>query len=811
MKEIKELLMQMTLEEKASLCSGLDFWHLKNIDRLEIPSIMVTDGPHGLRKQAASADHLGLNQSIPATCFPTASALASTWNRDLVFSIGEALGEECLQEDVAVILGPGANIKRSPLCGRNFEYFSEDPYLTGEIAKQHIKGVQSKGVGTSLKHFAANNQEERRMSIDAIVDERTLREIYLAGFETAVKEAQPWTVMCSYNRLNGEYASENEWLLRKVLKEEWQYEGLVVTDWGAINDRVKGLKAGLELEMPGSNGLNDAKIVEAVKNGSLDEQVLDQAVGKLRTLTAKYEKNKRTDYHCDMEAHHLLARHAAAEGAVLLKNEGNLLPLKADMRIAVLGEFAVTPRYQGAGSSLINASRLENALEEIKKLAQDENLVSYAPGYSIETDLVDESLIQQAVITAKEADVVVIFAGLTDSYESEGFDREHMGMPANHNQLIEAVAAVNRNVVVVLSNGSPVEMPWLAQVPALLEGYLGGQAGGGAVADLLFGHINPSGKLAETFPFKLADVPASKNFPGGPKTVEYRESLYVGYRYFDSADVPVQFPFGFGLSYTTFEYSDLTVSADQMDENEGLTLRFKIKNTGHVMGREIAQCYVRDLSSTVFRPVKELKGFAKINLEPGEEKEITIELNRRSFAYYSTYAGKWVVEPGQFEILIGASSQDVRLKKIITVTVEEPVSETPNREALAQYYSPTSGFSISDDTFRALLGRTPPVTLYLPGEPLDTLTPLKDLQRTFFGRLIYKMIMRMITKNNPMGGEEMDETTARMIQRMIGDMPLAKLVMLSDGAMNPGMVDAMVLIANGKLIRGLVSLNRAHK
>ncbi|MCD6475401.1 MAG: glycoside hydrolase family 3 C-terminal domain-containing protein, partial [Anaerolineaceae bacterium] len=688
---------------------------------------------------------------------------------------------------------------------------SEDPYLTGEIAKQHIKGVQSKGVGTSLKHFAVNNQEERRMSIDAIVDERTLREIYLAGFETAVKEAQPWTVMCSYNRLNGEYASENEWLLRHVLKEEWQHEGLVVTDWGAINDRVKGLKAGLELEMPGSNGINDAKIVEAVKNGSLDEQILDQAVEKLLTLVVKHEKNKRTDYRYDMEAHHSLARRAAAEGAVLLKNKGDLLPLKVDMTIAVLGEFAVTPRYQGAGSSLINASHLENALEEIKKLLQDENLVSYAPGYSVKTDLVDETLIQQAVETAKKTDVVVIFAGLTDSYESEGFDRDHMRMPANHNRLIEAVTAVNKNVVVVLSNGSPVEMPWLEQVPALLECYLGGQAGGGAAADILFGYVNPSGKLAETFPFKLADVPASKNFPGGPKTVEYRESIYVGYRYFDSADVPVQFPFGFGLSYTTFDYNDLTVSAEQIDEHEKLTLSFKIKNTGQVMGSEIAQCYVRDLSSTVFRPKKELKGFAKINLKPGEEKEITMVLNRRSFAYYSINAGNWVVEPGQFEILIGASSQDIQLRTTISVTVEEPVSETPDQKALSQYYSPTAGFSISDDTFKALLGRTPPNALYLPDEPLDTLTPLKDLQRTFFGRLIYNMIMRMIAKNNPMGGEEMDETTARMMQRMISDMPLVKLVMLSNGAMNPDMVDAMVLIANGKLLRGLIMMSKTRK
>ena len=556
MKDIIKLISQMTLEEKASLCSGLDFWHLKGIERLGIPSIMVTDGPHGLRKQAGSSDHVGLNDSVPATCFPTASALAASWNWELVYEVGQALGEECREEKVGVILGPGANIKRSPLCGRNFEYFSEDPYLTSEMAKSHINGVQSQGIGTSLKHYAVNNQEYRRMTIDAIVDERALREIYLTGYEIAVKEAQPWTVMCAYNKVDGIYCAENETLMTDILKEEWGHQGLVVTDWGAMNDRVAGLKAGIELEMPGAPNGNDALIVAAVQSGQLEEAVLDGAVERILTLIFQVEETHSEDFTYDRQIHHDLARRVAGEGVVLLKNDAAILPLQENAKIALIGQFAKKPRYQGAGSSLMNPTQLDNLHDELTKLIGAENL-EYAPGYTERGDHPDEALIQEAVEAAQSADVVVICAGLTDYHEVEGLDREHMKMPAGHDALIQRLTQVHEKIIVVLSNGSPVEMPWVDDVCAILEGYLGGQAGAGAIAEILVGCVNPSGKLAETFPVKLEDNPSYHYFPIGPSIVEYRESIYVGYRYYDTVQQDVLFPFGHGLSYTTFEYRDL--------------------------------------------------------------------------------------------------------------------------------------------------------------------------------------------------------------------------------------------------------------
>jgi len=585
MHDIKELISQMTLEEKASLCSGKDFWNLKGIERLGIPSIMVTDGPHGLRKKAGdSSDQIGLSDSVPATCFPTASALAATWNRELIYQVGEALGEECREEKVGVILGPGANIKRSPLCGRNFEYFSEDPYLSGEIAKSHINGVQSQGVGTSLKHYAVNNQEYRRMTIDAIVDERALREIYLAGYEIAVKESQPWTMMCAYNKVNGTYCSEHKYLMDDVLRGEWGYKGLVVTDWGAMNERVKGLTAGIELEMPGVNNGNNAMIVAAVTSGELDEAVLDQAVERILKMIFKTEKTLSEDYQYNRQSHHALARRVAGEGAVLLKNENNVLPLPKTAKIALLGQFAKTPRYQGAGSSLMNPTQLDNIYDEMTKLVGEEN-ITFAPGYHAKQNEIDSELIREAVGTAQKADAVVVCVGLPDIFEVEGLDRGHMRLPQSHNALIEAVAKAHSKVVVVLSNGSPVEMPWANQIQAILEGYLGGQAGAGAIADILFGEVNPSGKLAETFPIKLEDNPSYHYFPGGPNTIEYRESIYVGYRYFDTAAADVLFPFGHGLSYTTFEYSDLQLSQRTLTDNETLTVTLTVKNTGDVAGK----------------------------------------------------------------------------------------------------------------------------------------------------------------------------------------------------------------------------------
>ncbi|MFG1732119.1 beta-glucosidase [Paenibacillus sp. 843] len=664
-RDIKALISQMTLEEKASLCSGLDNWHTKGVERLGIPSVMVTDGPHGLRKQRASSDHLGLFDSVPATCFPSAAGVASSWNRDLIYRMGEALGIECQAENVAVLLGPGANIKRSPLCGRNFEYFSEDPYLSTEMATHHIQGVQSQGVGTSLKHFAANNQEHRRMTSDSVVDERTLREIYLASFEGAVKQAQPWTVMCSYNKVNGEFASENETLLTDILKNEWGHEGFVISDWGAVNERAKALAAGMELEMPSSHGEGDAKIVEAVRSGQLPEGKLDAAVERLLTVIFKAVDQRKPDEAAfDQAEHHRLAREVAQESMVLLKNEGGMLPLARSGRIAVIGALAQEPRYQGSGSSKIRPTLVDDILEELEASSGNAQ-IQYAPGYKLNEEDSDQQLLQEALTIASDATVAVVFAGLPSRYESEGFDRKHLRIPPNQIALIEAVAKVQPNVAVVLSNGAPVEMPWLGEAKAVLEAYLGGQALGGAIADILFGDANPSGKLAETFPVALSDNPSYLFFPGEGDRVEYREGLFVGYRYYDSKKLNPLFPFGHGLSYTTFEYSKLTVDKKQLKDTEKLSVSVDVKNTGAQAGKEIVQLYVHDRESSVIRPDQELKGFHKVELAPGEAKTITFELDHRSFAYYDIELKDWVVESGEFEIRIGKSSRDIELTEIV--------------------------------------------------------------------------------------------------------------------------------------------------
>lgn len=666
-RDIKKLVAQMTLEEKAGLCSGRDTWHTKGIERLGVPSIMMTDGPHGLRKQRASADHLGLFDSVPSTCFPSAAGVASSWNRQLIERMGQALGKECQAEGVSVLLGPGANIKRSPLCGRNFEYFSEDPYLSSEMAAHHVKGVQSEGVGASLKHYAANNQEHRRMTSDSIVDERTLREIYLASFEGAVKQAQPWTVMCSYNKVNGEYAAEHEWLLTTVLKEEWGHEGFVVSDWGAVNDRVKSVAAGMELEMPTSHGEGDRKIVEAVRSGALAEEKLDAAVERLLTVIFKAVDQRKSNASYDVEAHHQLAREIARESMVLLKNDEGILPLAKNGKIAVIGALAKRPRYQGSGSSLIHPTKLDDVVEEIAASAGAHAQVLYAQGYELDHDSVNDTMAAEALQVAREADAAVLFAGLPNRYESEGFDRMHLRMPANQVALIEALAAVQPNLVVVLCNGAPIEMPWLDQTKGVLEAYLGGQALGGAVADLLFGDANPSGKLAETFPVQLSDNPSYLFFPGEGDRVEYREGLFVGYRYYDKKQMKPLFAFGYGLSYTTFAYSNLTVDKTKMTDADTLRVTVNVMNTGQRAGQEIVQLYVRDVESSVIRPLKELKGFEKVALEPGEEKSVAFTLSKRDFAYYDVDAGDWVVETGEFEILIGRSSEQIELSQTVVV------------------------------------------------------------------------------------------------------------------------------------------------
>lgn len=807
-KKIDEFLQQMTLKEKASLCSGKNFWNLKSLERFGIPQLTMTDGPHGVRKQAASADQLQMVESVPATCFPTAAGLTASWDRELVFEVGQALGKESRRQEVAVLLGPGANIKRSPLCGRNFEYFSEDPFLTGEIAASHIQGLQSQQVGASLKHFALNNQEDHRLTIDVVVDERTLREIYLTGFEIAVKKAQPWTVMCAYNKLDDIFCSENSRLLTDILRNEWGYMGLVVSDWGATNDRVAGLKSGLELEMPGSGSYRDEMIIAAVKNGQLSEDCLDQATKKLLGMMLKGAEALKAPVKFDIEEHHALARKAAAESMVLLKNENGLLPLSVKARIAVVGRFARTPRYQGSGSSLIKPIKLENAYDEILKLVPDPGLISFAPGYAEDTEDVNDDLLQQACEAAKAADVVVVFAGLPDSFECEGFDRAHLQMPKNHNALIEAVSAVNAKVVVALSNGSAIEMPWLKKVQAVLEGYLGGQAAGGALGDCLFGLVNPSGKLAETFPFQLEDNPSYRYFPGGPKTVEYRESIYLGYRYYDKAQKAVLFPFGHGLSYTSFEYSDLNLSTTEMSDVQVLTVRAQIKNVGKVKGREIVQLYVQDVESSIFRPDKELKGFEKIELEAGERETVTFTLDKRAFAYYNVTLKDWQVETGTFEILLGASSRDIRLSKEVVVhsTVDFDESQNANiREALPAYYEPSgSGFAASDAEFTLLYGAQLPTRQIDKHSNITANSTMEDISHTWTGRLLAKIILKQVTT---FAGD--NQTMAIMMERMVAQLVLRMLPVMSAGRLSFDFLEGLLLWLNKRHLKGLAKMLRS--
>ncbi|HHK5535393.1 TPA: glycoside hydrolase family 3 C-terminal domain-containing protein [Bacillus mobilis] len=755
-RDIKSIISQMTLEEKASLCSGLDFWNTKGIERLGIPSIMVTDGPHGLRKQAEGADHLGIYNSIPSTCFPSAVGLASTWNKELINQVGVALGEECQAENVGVLLGPGANIKRSPLCGRNFEYFSEDPYLSSQMAANHVKGVQSQGVGTSLKHFAANNQEHRRMSVDAIVDERTLREIYLASFEDVIKEAQPWTVMSAYNKINGEYASENTYLLNDILKDEWGFEGFVVSDWGAVNERVASLANGLELEMPSSFGIGEKKIIDAVNGGELTIEKLDQSVERLLNIIFKAMDNQLENAVYSKEAHHQLAREVASESMVMLQNEDSILPLKKEGTVAVIGEFAKQPRYQGGGSSHINPTKLESILEEIEMVSGEKTNILFAQGYDLASDDVDENMINEAKIVAESADTAVLFVGLPDRYESEGFDRKHLQMPKNHVQLIEAIAEVQNNIVIVLSNGAPIEMPWIGKVKGILEGYLGGQALGGAIADILFGDANPSGKLAETFPKVLSDNPSYLNFPGEGDKVEYKEGVFVGYRYYDKKQIEPLFPFGFGLSYTNFEYSNLSIDKKEIKDTDTVSVRVNVKNTGSIAGKEIVQLYIKDVESSMIRPEKELKGFEKVELQPGEEKTVSFILNKRSFAYYNVEWKDWQVETGEFEILVGKSSKEIVLHDSIFVQSTTIIRKPVHRNTL--------------------LGE-----IFMD----PTLAP------------IAKELMEKALKDSPFSSmAEGDSDASEMMEAMLNYMPLRALVNFSAGAFTEEMLGEIIGLLN---------------
>jgi len=666
---IQNTISQMTLEEKAALCTGASPWTTTPIERLGVPELTVADGPHGVRR-VANIDTL-IENSLPATCFPTASCMASTWDVDLIHSLGQALAEECISLEVGVVLGPGVNMKRTPVCGRNFEYYSEDPYLAGQMAASFITGVQSKGVGTSLKHYAANSQEYQRFIISSEIDERTLREIYLPAFETAVKKAQPWTVMCAYNKLNGTYCSENHKLQVEILKDEWGFEGFVISDWGAVHDRVVSLEGGLDLEMPGPRDLRVKAVVDAVRSGLLDEAVLDESVRRILNIVFKAAETKKGGPF-DIAAHHALARQVAADGIVLLKNNG-ILPLKDQKHIAVIGQAAQKAYIQGGGSSHINPTLVDIPFIELQKLAGDAEL-SYAEGYPADGSF-NQALIEEAVKNAQLAEVALVYISLPETKESEGYDRSDIDLAPQQVELIKAVSAVQPNTVVILNNGAPVVMrEWIDTPAAIIEAWMMGQAGAGGIADVLFGKVNPSGKLAETFPLNLVDTPAYINYPGENCKVRYGEGIFIGYRYYDTKNVPVQFPFGHGLSYTTFNYTNPRVSAQTFNDVDGLTVSVEVTNTGKVAGKEVVQVYVHDHKSGLVRPPKELKGFAKVELHPGETKTVSVALDFRSFAYFHPGYMQWVTEDGKFDILIGASSADIRCMQTVNLksTLELP-------------------------------------------------------------------------------------------------------------------------------------------
>ena len=789
-KKAKELVKQMTLEEKCSLLSGKDFWHLKGVERLGIPSIMVTDGPHGLRKQAGKGDHVGLGESVKATCFPTASLLASSWDEDLIKKVGEYLGEECLSEEVSVLLGPGANIKRHPLCGRNFEYFSEDPLLSGKMASAWINGIQEKGVGASLKHYVANNQEAFRLVVNAVIDERTLREIYLKSFEIAVKESQPWTVMCSYNQVNGDYLAENKKLLTDVLKKEWQHKGLVVTDWGANNDRVKGLLAGQELEMPASKGFNDKLVYKQIKKGIVDEKILDERVERIVDLILKASntlKEPRTDY--NQELHHELARKVAAESMILLKNENDILPIKKDIKVGLIGEFAKKPRYQGSGSSIISPHVISDAYSAFKEVL-GENLV-FASGYSLETDEIDQTLIDEAVKAVKSCDVVVIMAGLTDKYESEGFDRDHLDLPMNHNALIEAIAKEHNQVIVALANGAPVRMPWLNDIQGLLEQYLGGEASGEALADVCFGIVNPSGKLPETFPNSLEELPSNQNFPGKTRQVEYREGQYIGYRFYDTVDKKPLFPFGFGLSYSKFKYSDIQIET----KDNSIKIKLTISNESDVSGKEVIQVYVGKKSAKIYRPKKELKAFKKVEVSANMSEKVEINIDFNDLKIFNDNV--WKLEAGQYEIHVGNSSRNI----FKTENIEIESLDVISKEKAQNYFNITKDFSPTDEDFKALLGYDIPKPR--PIKPYDINSTFGEVKNTFVGKRLHKIIKREIAKTFK---DSNDEVALLMIDHMLEEMPIRSLVMFSDGVLSFRRAQGLIDLMNKRICRGLFKL-----
>ena len=782
----QDILDQLTLEQKVALLSGRDVWSTYPFPQAGVPSMFLSDGPHGVRKQLGEGDHLGLNASQPSTCFPTAAGIANSWDSELATQAGRIIGKEAACLQVNVLLGPGLNIKRSPLGGRNFEYYSEDPYLSGKMAAAFIRGVQENGISACPKHFAANSQELLRMTCDSVVDERALRELYLTNFEIAVKEGHPKSIMSSYNKVNGTYANENAHLLTEILRDEWGFDGFVVTDWGGCNSQTEGLKAGSNLEMPGTIGDSDREVLASLKEGRITEAEIDLRVDQLLDVilsTAKATQEGKKEF--DQQAHHDAARVTAAQTAVLLKNQDGILPLAAGTRVAVIGDMALEPRYQGAGSSLVNPTKLDKPLDCLKESGLD--VVGHAQGY-LRSGKQDQALQQAAVQLASTADVVLLYLGLPEIFESEGMDRSHMHLPENQNQLVQAVATVNPNVVVVLSGGSPVELPWLNQCKGLIHGYLGGQAGAGAMADLLTGKTNPSGKLAETYPITYEDTPNCNYFPGRELTAEYRESIFVGYRYYLSAQKPVCFPFGYGLSYTTFQYSDLSVSDQEVT--------FTLTNTGDRAGAEVAQLYVALPESKIFRAARELKGFAKVFLQPGESRQVTIPLDDKAFRYFNVKTNRWEVESGRYQLMVAASAEDVRL----TGEVEVKGTDAPipyDAKELSCYFS-AQVENVPDGQFETLLGRPIPQSKWDRSAPLGMNDSL--LQMSYAKGLVARFAagrLAAIQRSSEAKG------APNLNVLFIHNMPFRGLAKMSNGLASTEMAASVLEICNGHFFRGL--------
>ncbi len=789
-KQKNDWIMEMTLEEKASLMSGANFWNTKSIDRLGIPSIMLTDGPHGLRKQGGKADHLGLNKSLPATCFPTAATLANSWDEELLNEVGEYLGKEAAAENVSVLLGPGLNLKRNPLCGRNFEYFSEDPFLSGKMAGAMIRGIQSQGVSACAKHFAVNSQERNRMQVDEIVDERALRELYLEGFRIAVNEGHPKSIMTSYNKVNGTYANENTHLLLDILREEWGYQGFVVTDWGGNNDRVAGLKAGNALEMPSTDGITDDEIVQAVKNGQLKEEVLDERVSELLQLVQ--ETGHVTGDPVQVENHHEMAVRAARKSMVLLKNEDEILPLKVKgNRVAVIGDFADNPRYQGAGSSLIEPTKLVDFLSVFKNSQYD--FIGYEKGYD-RLGGTDENLLSKAVQLAEKADTLLLFMGLDEGSEAEGVDRVHMRLAMNQNRLVKALSKVSKSIIVVLAGGSPIECPFYDQVKGILHGYLPGQGGGQAIYDVLSGDYNPSGKLAETYPVKYEDVPSASYYPGMELTSEHRESIYIGYRYYDKRGMKVRFPFGFGLSYTSFRYLDMTI--------EDNTVSVSIENTGALYGEEIIQVYVEPLDRKVFHAPRELKAFAKVGLNPGEIKKVLMTISDHGFAYYNDATMEWRVESGRYKIGVGSSSRDIKLWETVNLGGQEKKADG---QGIPSAYEEGLVHNVSSEDFEMLLGRPLPDAKWAKSKVLGKGDVLDQMK---YGSFLARGLHRFIHLVNRFLKWRKRPIAANNVLFVLA-LPIRSLSRMSGGRIDMKMLDSIIDILNGKVLVGSGSLIKA--